>query len=184
MEYLINSGLPASPVGVDDKSAALVQPLYSAVGVLTQQLAVQTGQVRYSFSELLNLDPFDGVRNGNSSKVAVLAGEPLIYGDLLCLTPSGSNLVALKADNTVPTKFAMALCDAPGGLATGARTQVMFMQGRTRGIAGTILGGTYYLGTAGGVTGVIPGGGATIQIVGTGLGTAGFYLNILPRGVQ
>lgn len=183
MEYLIGSGLPAYPAGLSDKDSALVTPLYSAVNTLAQQLSLATGQVKFSAADATGLDRFDGVKITNLSKVSVIAGEALAYGDLLALTPSGANLIALKATNADPAKFALALCDTVGGLASGVATQVLFLQGRTRGITGSIFGATYYLGTAGGVVAAPPSGGATVQIVGMGLSGAGFYLNIFPRGV-
>ncbi len=37
-EYFISSGLPSYPSGLSDKEAALVMPLYRAIGTLAQQL--------------------------------------------------------------------------------------------------------------------------------------------------
>lgn len=183
MEYLIGSGLPSYPAGLSDKDAALVAPLYSALTTLSQQLSRVSGQVKFSASDVAGLDILDGVKIQHLSKISVIAGEVLTYGDLLSLAPAGANLVATKATNADPSKFAMALCDTVGGLDLGEAAQVLFLQGRTRGITGSLFGATYYLGTAGGVVASPPGGGALVQIVGIGLSGAGFYLNILPRTV-
>lgn len=183
MEYLIGSGLPSYPAGLTDKDAALVSPLYAAMTTLSQHVSVATGQVKLSAGDMVGLDRFDGVKIQNISKISVIVGEALTYGDLLTLAPAGANLVAMKATNADPAKFAMALCDTVGGLDLGESAQVLFLQGRTRGITGSLFGATYYLGTAGGVVAAPPGGGATVQIVGMGLSGAGFYLNILPRTV-
>jgi hypothetical protein len=180
-KYLLNSGLAATPVGLPDKEAAVVTPLYQAVYNLAQRVSEITGHVTYSGFELASLDRSAGLQSASFSKLTAQAGEPLSYGDMLHIGVSGSELVAVRASNDNPGLWANAVCDTVGGVAAGQFFQALWMQGRTRGITGSIFGATYYLATGGAISSSVPGGGFT-QIVGTGLAGAGFYLNIRELG--
>lgn len=178
----IGSGLPVYPSGLSDKDASLVAPLYSALDNLSQKISYLTGNTEYTPSELLGLDKLDGVRIGAYNRITVVAAENLPYGTLLNLFLSGGIIQAQRADSSVAGRQAHAVCDTGGGLGVGAIDRVLFMTGRTEGISGSVFGDTYFLGTAGSVTNVAPGGPAFKQIVGIGLAGAGFYLNIVPLG--
>lgn len=181
--YLIGSGIAALPAGLSDKDAALVGPLYRAINNLTQQIATLTGNVQYNGAELALIDQFTGLREAKTQKIVVEAGAPLAYGQLLTLTLPSGRVIANVADATVTAGQAHAICDTPGGIATGATGEAVFMHGRVASIAGTTFGATYYLSTAGAVQVTAPGAdGVLSQIVGIGLGTAGFYLCIEPIG--
>ena len=181
--YRTSSGLPSYPPNLPDKEVGLVLPLYQAVNNLSNQLAEATGQVEYSAAELAALDRADGIKLGNLTKISIVAGENLGFGEMLALSVVGSSIMAYKASNTNLARPALAICNVAGGLLTGASAQVPFMVGRSTGVSGAIFGATYYLGTAGGITLVPPAGDNVIrQIVGVGLGGAGFYMNISPVG--
>ena len=180
---LIGSGVPTYPAGLPDKDVGLVLPLYQGLQNLAAQISEATGQVEYSTGELLGIDRADGLKAGNLNKLTIVAGEALTFGDMLALSVSGGNIIAHKATNTDLAKPALACCNVPGGIANAATNQVMFLTGRTTGITGSAFGATYYLGTAGAVTLIPPTGDNVIrQIVGVGLGGAGFYVNISPVG--
>lgn len=175
-DFNISSGLPSYPPGLTDKDAALVLPLYRATNSLAQQLSVQSGNVQYSAAEMASIDQFAKFTAQNTRKVFVQATEALTYGNVINLYISGSTLSARKADASVLTKPAHAVLDIPGGLAVGAYGEVIFMEGRTKGITGSTLLAPYYLSTAGTVQLAAPvATGVINQVVGYGLGSAGFY---------
>ena len=180
-EYKIQSGLPAYPAGLPDKEANLVVPLYRALNTLAQNISIATGNVAFSSGEMAGLSQLVGLTDSKVSTINVQAAEDLTFGHLLSLSIAGDKIVAHKADATVLTKPALAACTAPQGIAAGAYGTAVFMRGRVEGISGTVFGATYYLGTAGLVQLPAPvATGVLNQIVGIGLGTAGFYLNIEP----
>lgn len=183
MQFGIQSGLPQYPAGLKDAEAALVLPLYRAIHGLASQVSVATGNVTYDAGELSGLDRAQGLTAGVAQKLAIVAGEALAYGNMLSLSVSGGNIIAVKADAGDVAKPALAVLDTDGGLASSQVGTALFLTGRTRGISGTVFGATYYLGTAGTVTGTAPSGDNVIrQVVGVGLGSAGFYAGITPVG--
>lgn len=182
-QFNISSGLPDLPVGLNDKDAALVGPIYRAVTVLAQQLATLTGNVQYSATEQATIDQFSGLVDSKEQRIYVRALEALNYGSLLTLSVAGGKLAASKADALTLTKPAHALCDVPGGIAAGSFGVAIFMRGRSAGVSGTAIGTTYYLSTAGALQALSPTADAVLnQVVAVGLGSAGIYLNIEPVG--
>ena len=182
-EYLLGAGLPSYPSGLKDSEVSLVFPLYRAINSLGQQLSEVTGNVQYTAGELAALDRVQGLKVQNLMRITVTAGETLAYGDLLALSIASGDIIANKATSGDLSKFALACMDTVGGLAAGAIGTALFMQGRTRGISGTIFGATYYLGTDGAITATAPTTDGTLkQSVGIGLGSAGFFLDITPVG--
>ncbi len=182
-EYLVASGVPSYPPGLSDQDAALVAPLYRALGNLAQQVSELTGRIQLSQAEQGSLSQLTLLQSQRLNRIFVKAGEALSYGQLVNLTVSSGKIVAVKADATVLTKPAHAIVDKPGGIANGTFGEVVFMQGRTASVTGTTFGAAYYLSTAGNLqitppvaTGVIN------QIVGIGLGSEGLWLNIEPVG--
>lgn len=183
MIFNLQSNLPQHPSGLSDKDAALVLPLYRAINSLAQQMSVAAGEVTFSATDLANLDRLGGLTIGKYSRVAVVAGEDLSYGNLLSLSVSAGNIVAHKATAADLTKPALAALDLPDGLLLGQVGQATLMTGRVLGITGTAFGVSYYLGSAGAVTATAPtADGVLKQRVGIGLGSAGFYLDIVPVG--
>jgi hypothetical protein len=177
--YTISSGLPDLPVGLTDKDAALVSPLYRAVSALAQQLSTLTGNVQYSSSEQSNIDQFSGLIDSREQRIYVKALEPINYGSLITLSVDSGKLAASLADASVLTKPAHGICDLPGGIGTGSYGVCLLVRGRTASVSGTVMGATYYLSTAGGMQIVSPtADGVLNQIVAIGLGSAGVYLNI------
>jgi hypothetical protein len=182
-KYNIASGLPDLPVGLNDKDAALVGSLYRAVNSLAQQLSILTGSVQYTNSEQSQIDQFGGLTDSRQQKVYVKALEALAYGSLLTITVDGGKLAASLATATDLTKPAHAICDVPGGIAIGSYGVALFMSGRTAAVAGTAIGATYYLSTAGAMQITAPtADGVLNQVVAVGLGSAGIYLNIEQTG--
>ena len=58
------------------------------------------------------------------------------------------------------------------------------MAGRSTGIAGTVFGSRYFLSTNGDIQLAVPtASGALVQLLGVGLGSAGFFLQIIPGGL-
>ena len=182
-KFSIASGLPDLPVGLNDKDAALVGPLYRSITALSQQLSLLTGNVQYSASEQAGIDQFSGLIDSREQRIYVKAMEALSYGSLISLVVDGGRLAAWKADAAVLTKSAHGICDQPGGIAAGSYGVCLFMRGRTASVAGTAIGSTYYLSTAGALQLASPTADSVLnQIVGVGLGSAGLYLNIEPVG--
>jgi hypothetical protein len=182
-KFQINSGLPSLPSGLKDDAYNLVAPLYRALSGVAQQLSLQTGAVQFAPGEMAQVDPFSLLQSNRLSRIFVQATEALSYGQLLNIYDSGGTLSARKADALDLSKPAHAICDQVGGIANGQSGEALFMSGRTLGIGGTTVGAAYYLSTDGAIqltppvaTGVIN------QIVGVGLGSGGFYLNIEPVG--
>lgn len=177
-EFNISSGLPSYPSGLSDSDAALVLPLYRAINSLTQQLAVQSGAIQFSSAEQGSIDQFTKFTSQRTRKLFVKAGETLGFGNLVSLSIVGGKIVAHKADATDLTKPAHAIVDVPTGITTDSFGEVIFMQGKSSGITGTTFGAAYYLSTAGTVQSTPPvATGVLNQIVGIGLGSAGFYFD-------
>ena len=182
-KFTIASGLPDLPVGLNDKDAALVGPIYRAVTALAQQLATLTGNLQYTATEQATIDQFGGLIDSREQRIYVKALENLSYGSLLTISVDGGKLAASKADAVVLTKPAHAICDVPGGVVSGSYGVALFMRGRTASVSGTAIGTTYYLSTAGAMQAISPTADSVInQIVAVGLGSAGIYLNIEPVG--
>ena len=182
-EFFISTGLPSYPANLSDKDAGLVLPLYKAINTLAQQLSFVTGNVQYSTGEQTNLNPFTKLINEREQKIFVKAGEALSYGNVVTLSIVSGSLVANKADATNLAKPGHAIIDDPAGIALNDYGEAVFMTGRTAGITGSTLGTVYYLSTAGQVQAARPHGpGILTQVIGYGLGSAGFYAAIEPPG--
>jgi hypothetical protein len=182
-QFNIASGLPDLPVGMNDKDAALVGPIYRAITALSQQLSLLTGNVQYSAAEQVTIDQFGSLIDSREQRIYVQAMEDLSYGSLITLVVDGGRLAAWKADAATLTKSAQGICDQPGGILAGAYGVALFMRGRTASVAGTTLGATYYLSVTGSMQVLSPTADSVLnQIVAVGLGSAGIYLNIEPVG--
>jgi hypothetical protein len=182
-QFNIASGLPDLPVGMNDKDAALVGPIYRAITALSQQLSLLTGNVQYSAAEQVTIDQFGSLIDSREQRIYVKAMEDLSYGSLITLVVDGGRLAAWKADAATLTKSAQGICDQPGGILAGAYGVALFMRGRTASVAGTTLGATYYLSVTGSMQVLSPTADSVLnQIVAVGLGSAGIYLNIEPVG--
>jgi hypothetical protein len=183
-QFNISSGLPSYPSGLPDSEAGLVLPIYQAVNSLARQLSQQTGNVQYSGQEQGGLDQFTMLTAQRNQKMFVKATETLGFGKLVTLTLDAGKIVASLADATDGTKPAHAVVDTVGGIATGSFGEAILLTGKTSGISGTGFMTIYYLSTAGQVQSAAPtASGALVQVVGYGLGSAGFYLQIYPGTV-
>ena len=182
-KFNISSGLPSYPPGLEDKDAALVLPLYRATNSLAQFISFNAGEVEYSPSEQAQANQLTKLLDGKTSKIFVQAGEALSYGQMLSLSIVAGKIVAHRASATNLSRPALAVCDQIGGIPLNGFGEAVFMQGRTAGISGTVFGAAYYLSTDGTIQVTPPvATGVLNQIVGVGLGSEGFYLNIEPVG--
>jgi hypothetical protein len=180
---LITTGLPSYPAGLTDDDANLVVPLYKAVNTLAQQLSLTTGNVQYSPGEMAGLNQFTTLLNQKTQKIFVKAGEALNYGNVVTLSVSGGKVVAYKASASDLTKPAHAIVDESAGIAINEYGEAILLMGLTEGITGTTFGAVYYLSTAGQVQLARPHGPNIItQVVGYGLGSAGFMAAIQAPG--
>jgi hypothetical protein len=179
----ISSGLPALPIGMDDKEFARFAPIYRAINSLSEQLSFNVGDMQFKEDEIGNVDQLVLLSSQRQQKIIVKAGETLSFGQMLHYTVELGKIVAYKADALNVARPAHGVCNAPTGITAGSFGDALFMQGKCDGISGTVFGAAYYLSADGAIqlaspvaTGVIN------QIVGIGLGSAGFYLNIEPIG--
>jgi hypothetical protein len=180
-QYQINSGLPSLPAGLPDKEAGLVIPLYRAINSLAQSISTVSGNVQFNETELAGLDQLGRLTVSNSQTITVKAAEALDFGSLLSLSIDAGKIVAHKADATILTRPAHAICNKVGGIPLNGFGDAIFMQGKVSSIAGTTFGAVYYLSTAGQVQLAAPvATGVINQVIGYGLGSAGFYLDIEP----
>jgi hypothetical protein len=181
-DYLISTGIPALPAGLTDRDAGLVAPLYRAINNLAQQVATLTGNVQYSGTELAIVDQLTSMLLSKEAKIYVQASADLAFGEALTLSVSGGRIVATQADATNLAKPCHAFCNTLGGILTGASGEAT-TAGRTPGITGTTFGATYYLSTAGTIQITGPTADSVLnQVVGVGLGSAGFLIQIEPVG--
>jgi len=189
-DYLLNSGLPASPAGLSDRDYALVGPLYAALAAMAQTIAALNGAVQYSQYEMQNMRQTAGLINKTQNKLVIKATETLSYGKLVNLYAANDTYLSgspqklhgrlatnYASDGT--TRPALAYVDNPNGIASGQYGEVIFMTGHTYGISGATMATPYYLSTGGLVQAAQPAdSGRLIQIVGIGMGTFGFYVDI------
>lgn len=179
----LQSGLASQPAGLSDQDFALVIPLYRAIAALTQQVSAATGTVTYSTAEQASADQFTKLISQRYTKVFVRANVALSFGKLVNLYLVSGVVTARLADATGTTLPAHGIVDVPDGIPAGGYGEIIFMQGRSAGIGGTVFGSRYFLSTAGNVQLAVPAApGNLIQIVGVGLGSAGFWANIIPGG--
>jgi hypothetical protein len=180
----LGSGLPTYPAGLSDREVALVLPLYRAIAALTQQASVATGNVTYSPSEQAQADQFGKLISQRMNKIAVRATVALGFGKLVNLHLVAGVVEARLADATPGIILpAHGVVDSPAGIAAGAWGEIIFMTGRSTGISGTVFGSRYFLSTAGNAQLLAPTApGALVQLLGVGLGSAGFFLQIVPGG--
>lgn len=182
-EYNISSGLPSYPAGLSDKETAIVLPLYRAINSLAQRLSEVTGDIKYSQSELSGLNALRELTDEKYTLITVKATTALLYGRILNVQASGSYLAATHANNVAPILSGHAICVEPAGIALGTFGKAIWMHGRCAGVSGTGFGNQYWLGAAGIVQLAKPTtAGQLAQVVGFGLGSAGFYLNISTAG--
>lgn len=182
--FQLGSGLPSYPSGLSDKDAALVLPLYRAVASLSQQVSAATGNIAYTQAEQAQADQFSKLVNQRFNKVFVRATAALAFGKMVNLHLVSGVVEARLADATPGVTLpAHGVVDVPGGIAAGQYGEIIFMSGRSAGIAGTVFGSRYFLSSAGDIQLAIPTApGALVQVLGVGLGSAGFFLQIVPGG--
>jgi hypothetical protein len=181
--YDVRSGLPSYPAGLTDEDVALVLPLYRAVSNLSQQVSAATGNVAYTPAEQAQADQFSKLISQRLEKIFVRATVALGFGKMVNLHLVGGVVEAQLADATDATKPAHGVVDSLVGIAAGQWGEIIFMNGRSAGIAGTVFGARYFLSTAGDIQLVAPTApGSLVQLLGVGLGSAGFYLQIIPGG--
>jgi ribosomal protein L18 len=175
-EYLVQTGLPNYPADLDDKNAALVTPLYRSLNTLAQNISTLTNNVQYSASERSNLQATTRMARQDYPRLFVQASVAINYGQLVNVYDSGGVLTCRLADRSL-SRPAHGLMNLPNGAAVGAYTEIMWLNGFTLGVTGSVVGTQYWLSTGGLVTATKPTSGV-IQPVGWGLGSRGFYLNI------
>lgn len=182
MRFLLDTGLPQYPAGLTDKDSALVLPLYRAVTTLGQKVSAATGNLQLSPAEMALSDQFDQLLTHRFNKLKVRAAQNIGFGQAVHLILTGGVVEAELADATTTAKPCHGLCDVPTGLAAGQWGEIIFMNGRSQGVSGTVLGSRYFLGTTPGTVQLSPPAavGNLVQILGIGLGSAGFYLQIVP----
>ena len=183
--YLINAGLPSLPSGLNDKDAGLVSPLYLATSRLAQELSAATGNINYTQQEIANLDQPLGLASSKTNLIRAKASVAIPYGAVVTLSNSGGLVSAALADATVLTKPAHGVCNSPSGIVSGEYGDIIMMYVLARGISGTTIGATYWLGTAGAIQAATPtADGVLNQVVGVGLGAYGLYLCIEPKAAR
>ena len=184
MKFGIDVGLPQYPAGLTDKDAGLVVPLYRAISGLAQKASVATGQLQLSPAEMATSDQFDQLLTHRVNKLKVRAAEAIGYGQAVNLLLNAGVVEAQLANATTSAKPCHGLCDVPLGLAVGEWGEIIFMNGRSQGVAGTVFGSRYFLSTTAGAVQLSPPTtpGNLVQLLGVGLGSAGFYLQIVPGG--
>ena len=184
MKFLLDSGLPSYPAGLSDKDVGLVLPLYRAINSLTQKTSAATGNLQLSPAEMALSDQFDQLLTHRFNKLKVRAAVNIGFGQAVHLILTGGVVEAELADATTTAKPCHGLCDVPLGLSAGEWGEIIFMNGRSQGVSGTVFGARYFLSTTPGAVQLSPPTtpGNLVQILGVGLGSAGFYLQAVPGG--
>lgn len=182
---LVQTGIPQVPAGLPDKEHRLLSPIYLAINALAKKLAEVTGQVTYSDAEAAEISQVSTLLSQNLNRIYLKATEVIGYGKMCNIHLDGGKLSARLADSSSSAKPAHVVCDDTAGVAIGEYGPFILSTGYTQGIAGTAVGTTYYLGTAGdsqAARPLLPG--TIIQAVGIGLGSAGFYAQISSLFIQ
>lgn len=184
MKFGIDSGLPQYPAGLPNKEAALVLPVYRAISALAQKTSVATGQLQLSPAEMAQSDQFDQLLVHRYNRLKIRAAETLGFGQAVHLILTGGVVEGRLANATDDTRPCHGLCDVPLGIPAGGWGEIIFMNGRSAGIGGTVFGARYFLSTTAGGVQISPPStaGNIVQLLGVGLGSAGFYLQIVPGG--
>lgn len=175
--YGISTGLPDLPSGLSDEDYSKLAPLYRAIKALSEQISFNVGDTQFKPDEIGSVDQLVLLATHRQQKVIVRAGEPLTFGQALTFVIVSGKIVAYVADATNLARPCVGMCNAPGGIPTNGFGEAIFMEGRCQGVSGSVFGAAYYLSTAGAVQATPPvATGVINQIVGMGLGSAGFYL--------
>ena len=178
-KFEISGGLPATSSGLPDRDAALVNPIYQSINSLAQHLSMQTGNVQFTQAELAGINQLIGLSSNKYQKVFAQAAVDIGFGRLVNLSISGGKITANLANATTPLRAAHGICNAPSGLTAGQFGEIILMSGHCRGVANTEFGAPYYLAVDGLMTLTVPTATGVInQVVGIGLGSEGFYLDI------
>lgn len=171
------------PVSADEKDYNLLMPVYRAINVLAQRLSALTGNVSYTQAEHAQLLQARDLQADNSNIVYPVAGVNLAYGQLVNIFLVGTKLTARVATNTPGSYLAAhAIVMAPLGATAGDYVECRIMSGYCAGVAGSVVGSQYWLGTAGGMQLTKPIAIGTLQqVVAIGLGS-GVMLTISDLG--
>lgn len=184
-DYGLSAGIPQSPVGLPDKEFNLLLPLYAAINGLAQSVSDVAGLTTYSQAEQAQQSQLKAVRTQSATRLSVYAPSALDYGKVVHLYLNSDKIAAEEASSATNAKPAQGVVNSPLGIEAGQYGDVLLFTGYTLGITGTTVGAVYYLSTAGNVSTTRPAAaGTTIQAVGVGLGSAGFYLNISSLFIQ
>lgn len=186
VRYGIATSLPPVPVGMPDKEAALLRPIYLAINSLAQNTSEVVGLVQYSQSELANVSQLSGLQVPPPNILyAKAVGSDLADGKLVNLYVSGGKIAARYADASDNTKPAHGIVDVNGGIPAGNFGRIILIRGLCVGLTGSTFGAYYWLSTNGDVQNTPPTAGGSIrQSVGFGLNTGGFYLSISSQIIQ
>ncbi len=177
-QYQITTGLPQLPSsGLEPANFQLVQPLYQGLNTLAQKVADASGAVTWTQEELAVRNQLGSLLTQNHRKLYPQAASLLEWGKLVNLYLSGGKITARYADATsnIP---AHGVVNEPYGIEASNYGEVILLEGYTKGIGGTVFGSFYFLHNAGNVALSPPAGAPLSQVVGLGLGSAGFYLHI------
>lgn len=174
-KFNITSALPVLPNSLTDKDAALVTPLYLAVSNLANNAAIATGNATYTPTEMAQVSQFVNLLGHKIQRVNVLALADLPFGALVNFADNVGKIGGQLAD-AVLGRYANAICNAPSGIPAGTYGEVIISDGWSKGIAGTTIGKSYYLGTDGlAQDGPRTEVGELNQFIGVGLGADGIY---------
>lgn len=179
---VINLSAPASaPDGFQNPEVRSAVELFLNISQnILDGIELYVAPTQKDVSTWNDLSPSDTLIRQFAGRLYVTASEAILNGDLINLHASGGLLRVRKANATSGTvRRAMGYCTTTGGIANGARGEVILSQGLLT-ISGVVPGDLLFLSTTAGLATLTAptGAGQLEQYIGVGVDTNLAYIDI------
>lgn len=144
-------GSDSPPDGIPEDLRPAFAELYKALRTIRNVFHDYVGIGQHSNQIWSLLNYFDTLHTASMGRFYAQANEDIAYGYAVNITVTGAELRLQKANATNNTKPCHGFCTTLGGIATGARGEVILNNGLLVGVAGLTRGTRYFLSTTGGL---------------------------------